>query len=135
MTIDSNTVISNSYVSSIRFKGQNYSTSGARVAQFLYVGNVIEWNSTHNSKVEFKFDALPLHTKLIVRVRAYAECNSNLKIDFPLTNKSKIQNISPFKQTVVQTEILDTSSSSSITLLFEGQMCRKLVQDISIYYD
>ena len=32
MTIDSNTVISNSYVSSIRFKGQNYSTSGARVA-------------------------------------------------------------------------------------------------------
>ena len=43
-TINSNTVIPNSYISSVGYKGLNYSSNGTKLSNFLYVGNFMNWN-------------------------------------------------------------------------------------------
>jgi hypothetical protein len=52
------------------------STSGKLLSSFLYDQQVIEFMTLGSNTVAFGFDSLPIHKKMMVRIRAYTECTA-----------------------------------------------------------
>lgn len=70
MSVDKNTLIGTSLLSSLTYNSITESTSGVSVGSLLYTENIIEFKSLMTNTITLNFAALPIHQKIIVRVRA-----------------------------------------------------------------
>lgn len=71
MTVNKNTVIGTSQLKSVVYNSITQATSGTLLSSFLYKENVIEFMTLGANSIQLNFDTLPVHKKVIVRVRAY----------------------------------------------------------------
>ncbi len=113
------------------------------MSQFLYTQNVIEFITLSNNTLIFDFDNLPsVHQKLIVRAKVFTECISGQDQTIKTTlsgNTSTVVNktLTELTETIIEGEVIHNSQSFTLTLEFgtQSETCRKIVQDISLYFE
>jgi len=59
----------------VTFNNSNYATSGNPLSSFLYANNILDFVSLTTNRVEFYFDSLPIHKKLLIRARVQSSCS------------------------------------------------------------
>jgi hypothetical protein len=86
MTVNKNTAIGTSELKSVVYNSITQSVSGTLLSSFLYKEHVIEFMTLGTNTIQLNFGTLPVHKKVIVRVRAYTECiaTSNQTIQLTL---------------------------------------------------
>jgi hypothetical protein len=85
---------------------------------------------------------LPIHQKIFVRARVYTTCDGSGTEDANLamtmdTQAAVVYPITQNTETIIEDDFAHTGSTFELTIAFgiHGQGCRKMVQDISIYYE
>jgi hypothetical protein len=146
MTVDKNTILGTSALKNIMYNSATQSTSGTTLSALpsLFVFNVVDFTTLSSNTVTFEFTLTQIHQKLIVRARALTECDSansqNATLQMALSgtpnavvNPSLTTNL----ETIVEAEVVHSAMTFSVTIQFgtQGQTCRRLLQDFSIFYE
>jgi hypothetical protein len=92
ITVNKDTILGTSLLKSVTYNtATTESTPNITLSTFLYKQNVIEFISLTDKKIDFSFDGLPIHKKLIVRVRAFTECTTeNTTVQITLSGSTPV---------------------------------------------
>ena len=143
-TVNKDTVIG-SGATNLASVGYNGFTESGTVAlsSFLYAEKVIEFAAFNNSNtVTFNFVGLPTqHEKIIARARVFTECTAQVDRAIQMTLSGDVpgvveQNLTANTESILQGEVVHTASTLTLTIVFgvASQNCRKMVQDITLYW-
>lgn len=75
-TLTKSTVLGLSILKNVTYNSITQSTSNMLLSAFLYKQNTIEFSDLTYNSITFGFDDIPVHEKLIVRVKGYTECST-----------------------------------------------------------
>jgi hypothetical protein len=146
MTINQNTVLGTSSLKNITYNSGTQSTSGTVLSSLpqLYTLNVIDFLTLTSNTVTFEFGLTEKHEKLLVRARVMTECNAvnsqntTLQMTFSGPSNTVVtQSLSPNAETIVEGQVVHSTSAFILKIQFgtQGQNCRKILQDVSIFYE
>jgi hypothetical protein len=146
LNVNKDSALGTAELKSVTYNGATQSTSSTLLSGLLYSQNVIEFMTLTSNTVSFDFADLPaVHQKLIVRARVYTECTTqNKDITMTLsggtgtTAATVTVTLATDTETIVEGEVLHTDPTAfTVTLAFgtQGETCRKIVQDLAIYYE
>jgi hypothetical protein len=146
MTVDKNSILGTSALKNITYNSATQSTSGTVLSALpsLFVLNVIDFATLSSNTVTFEFTLAQIHQKLIVRARVLTECDSanlqNTTLQMALSGTSNAvvnPSLTTNLETIVEAEVVHSASTFSVAIQFgtQGQTCRRLLQDFSIFYE
>ena len=141
LTVDKNTVLVTSLLKSVTSNSVAEATSGSSLSSFLYTQNVIEVSSLSSSTITFDFDTLPIHQKLLVRVRALTECTTqNTTIQMTLSGDTSVtvnSVLTTNTESILEGQVVHNDAAFTLTIDFgtQGETCRKSIQDISVFFE
>jgi hypothetical protein len=147
MTVNKDTVLGTSPLKNITYNTSvTHSTSGTALSALpsLFILNVIDFFTLSSNTVTFDFSFPDVHRKLIVRARVLSECDTNdgedTTVQMTLSGSpNQVANLTlaPNIDTVLEGQIAHSTATFTVTIAFgtHGQPCRRILQDISIYYE
>jgi hypothetical protein len=146
MTVDKNSILGTSALKNITYNSATQSTSGTVLSALpsFFVLNVIDFATLSSNTVTFEFTLAQIHQKLIVRARVLTECDSanlqNTTLQMTLSGTSNAivnASLTTNLEKIVEAEVFHSASTFSVTIQFgtQGQTCRRLLQDFSIFYE
>jgi hypothetical protein len=138
MTVNKDTVLVSSALKSVVYNSLTQSTSGTTLGSFLYNQNIIEFSALTSNSITFNFDHT-VHEKIYARARILTECPSgnNLTVSMNLAGSAVSKLLNPSSESFIEAEATHNATTFSLTVEFgtHAEKCRKIVQDVSIYFD
>ena len=151
LTVNKDTVLGTSALKSVTYNSVAQSGSGSALSALtgLYVLNVIDFSTLSSNSVVFSFDVIGPHQKLLVRARVLTECDpaaatpqdNTVKMILSAmagaTNVEVPQTLTMNDESIVEGAVVHNQTAFSVTIEFgtQGQTCRRMVQDVSIYFE
>jgi len=142
MTVNKNTLLRTTALKSITYNSLLHSTTGTALSSLLYSQNVIDFNSLTSNTVIFGFDFLPIHKKLIVRAKVFTECSLSQNQSLSMTLSGDLptavtKSLTQSAEEIIEGEVVHSLPAFTLTFAFgtQGENCRKIIQDISVYYE
>jgi hypothetical protein len=147
MTVNKDTVLGgDSPLKNVTYNTTTQFTDGTPLSGLtgLYKLNVIDFSTLSSNTVSFDFTFTDVHQKLIARARVLSECDTGLSqndtIQMTLSGSPNVvvtQALTKDADTVLEGQVAHNTAAFTLTIAFgtNPQGCRRVLQDISIYFE